>query len=179
MSKNPLIKKIGTMSANYNQKEYLIQRIHAAFEGVQLGAGVSLHETIVIDNYGSNKARQLARKEDEKKDWRVLLDNPKFVEVHGIGGLSFYDAEGFRFHLPAYLIVGILKPEEVVIESLIFTLTYLSPYQLERNTILNPLQRRCVKEFLVYCQHHTPNRFFSQELQKLETAIKHWSNVPD
>ena len=167
------------MQANYNQKDYLIQRIHEAFEGVVLGKGVSLHETEVIDCYGSLAERQAARQKDELKDWRNLINNPALLDVHGIGGLSFYDAAGFRFHLPAYLITGILKPKETVVESLVFALSHLSTYQLERNTILTPLQRRCVKEFLVYYRHHVhQTHFFPEKTQKLDNAIVYWSKMP-
>lgn len=82
----------------------LLQLIEEAFRGIELGDGVSLHQTIVIDNYGFNcdEAAELAR-HDERHDWRKLVDDPELLNVQGIGGLSFYDALGLRFHLPAYL----------------------------------------------------------------------------
>ena len=98
------------MKDTSQEQERVRQLIHEAFAGITLGRGVSLHETVVIDDYGSTQARQKAREKDEKKDWRKLVDAPELKAVTGIGGLSFFDAEGLRFHLPAYMCLALVSP---------------------------------------------------------------------
>ncbi len=132
----------------------LLLLIEEAFRGVELGDGVSLHETVVIDDYGGPEDRQAARAPDEKHDWRKLIDDPELVRTTGVGGLSFYDAAGLRFHLPAYLSLAMkgADREEVanVLDDLLFHLTRFSEYNLRRFSVLDDAQRRCVGEVLRY-----------------------------
>lgn len=144
------------------ERQRLLALIEAAFAGVELGDGVSLHETVVIDDYGSGEERQAARKPDEKHDWRRLIDDPELVRICAIGGLSFYDSVGLRFHLPAYLslaVIGVdqayaklesmgIQCAEEVIDCLAYALTDFSEYNLKRLSILNDAQRKCVCEVL-------------------------------
>lgn len=156
----------------YTQKTYLLQRIDEAFEGVVLGQGVSLNETVVIDMYGHGEA-ELAMKKDERHDWKRLLDRPEFKTIHGIGGPSFFDAEGFRFHLPAYMVLCIQKPEEEAAYNILFQLTHLSDYQLGRCALLSPKQKRCVAAFLQYIRHNG-GRQFEYEHSKIDAALANY-----
>lgn len=61
----------------------------------------------VIDEYGGGEQRGAARLPDEKHDWRRLVGHPEPSRIAGGGGLSFYDADGLRFHLPAYLSLAV------------------------------------------------------------------------
>jgi hypothetical protein len=137
-----------------DRQHRLLQTIQHAFRRVELGDGISLHETVVIDDYGGREAQQVARIPDEKHDWRKLIDDPELARICGVGGLSFYDAVGLRFHLPAYLSLAVQYSDrdEVsnVVESLLFHLTHVSEYNLERFSILDDAQRRCVWEVLLY-----------------------------
>src|SRR4051794_3453037 len=105
----------------------LLRAIEEAFRDVKLGDGVSLHETVVIDNYGGPEERAAARAADEKHDWRKLVGDPDLVRISGVGGLSFYDAGGLRFHLPAYLSLAVTDFEredaDNILDSLMFHLT--------------------------------------------------------
>ena len=130
----------------------LLRAIQQAFKDVELGSGVTLHETIVIDNYGGPKERLQARSPDETQDWRKI-DTRELMSVWGIGGPSFYDALGFRFHLPAYLsLAGTHFNDDAAIEAIEFfldSLTSLSAYNLERFSILSRPQKQCVKDVLI------------------------------
>lgn len=164
--------------APYNQKTYLFNMIDKAFSGVELGSGVSLHETIVIDNYGSKTERQRARENDEKKDWRKLISTPELKSVWGNGGLNFYDDVGLRFHLPAYLYLLINEPEEgEVTDSVIYTLTTslgVDSYNYKRLLILNNQQRKCVRHCLIYLRHNA-GRPYQGHHTLIEKAIeKYW-----
>ena len=90
----------------------LLDQIDAAFEGVELGDGVSLHETQVIDAYGTAEERLAARTPDEKLDWHKLIDDPEITWLLGAAsGMCFLDDIGLRFYLPACLSLGVRHPE--------------------------------------------------------------------
>lgn len=156
----------------------LLQMIEDAFRGVELGDGVSLHETIAIDNYEGAAQREASRALDEKQDWRKLLGAPELVEIVYVGGLSFYDAAGLRFHLPAYLSLAVIAPDREdtsnVLESLMFHLTDSSDYNLARFSILDGPQRQCVREVLVFLRSE-----HELESTELDQAIAgYWSSTP-
>lgn len=159
-------------NANKDQVEALIK---AAFDGVTLGQGVSLHETIVIDDYGSKAQREKARQGDEKHDWKKLLDNDRIKRVFGNGGLSFYDAEGLRFHLPAYLMIALEPTFSDVTESLLFTLTSYDTYNQERFSILDGPQREAVRAFLLYIQQSGEPEFYYDQSKITKALKEYWT----
>ncbi len=74
--------------------------IRQAFRGVKLGDGIGLFESQAIDHYGSAEERRLCRARDETEDWSRISDH----DLIGCqSSLSFFDPEGFRFHIPAYI----------------------------------------------------------------------------
>lgn len=167
------------MTPLYNQKEQVIQLIHQAFEQVKLEDGVSLHETIKIDNYGmTNAALESQIKADERNNWKKLIDDPELIEVNGIGGLSFYDAKGLRFHLPAYLCLIINQPDLDIADNLMFQLTHLEAYNRERFSILSAEQRKAVKVFLTYVRNNT-GLTFEFYFKEIEAALQdYWDKLP-
>lgn len=118
--------------ADQHRASHLLQQIDKAFCGVTLGDGVSLHETEVIDCYGTDEERLRARAGDEKDDWHKLIDDPELVKVCGVGGLCFYDAAGLRFHLPAYLshVVANAEDEGDICQRVLFQLTSIGDERL-------------------------------------------------
>ena len=77
-----------------------MQEIAAVFDGVKRGGGVTLHENEAIDDHASDLERKRALAKDQDKRWR---DVPQ-EDLRTHDGLVFFDAEGFRYYLPAYLI---------------------------------------------------------------------------
>ncbi len=167
----PLEERAKTMSDRQRQ---LLRTIEDAFRGVHLAEGVSLHETRVIDDYGGLAAQQAARASDEQIDWRKLIDNPELARING---LSFYDALGLRFHLPAYLTLAVTDFEredaDLMFESLMYHLTVFTEYNLARLAILDAEQRLCVRDVLVYLRET-----YELESAELDRAIEgYWSSV--
>lgn len=78
--------------------------IRDAFAGVTLGDGIGLGEAQALDDYASNEVRAACRADDEKSDWTTIA--VEVLNKHS-GSPSFFDAEGMRFHLPAYLIADL------------------------------------------------------------------------
>lgn len=163
----------------------LLRQIENAFEGVTLEDGVTLHQTIVIDNYGCGDPLTEQIAGDERLDWRKLIDDRELQAVDGVGGMCFFDAKGFRFHLPAYLSAVAKNPECSIEESLLFQLTHLDDYQRKRFAILDTRQRKCVWAFLQhyrdwYVKHLFVYRPFEPEpdrcIKHIDEAIwNYWS----
>ena len=76
----------------------LLTLIENAFEGVERGEGITLHQAHVIDEYGSDEDFLAAGKLDTEERWQdipdsLLSENPQFH--------NFLDPAGFRYYLPA------------------------------------------------------------------------------
>src|SRR3989338_9657225 len=83
-------------------KEELLKEIFEVFKDVELGNGISLHETEVLDMYGTKQQRIDARKKDTDRHWTEVKDD--WIEsIDGIGGMSFFDKKGFHYYIPAYM----------------------------------------------------------------------------
>jgi hypothetical protein len=127
-------------------EQSVIEEIERAFDGVRLGEGVSLREADVIDDYGSDAQRKKARSKDELVDWRKISDASI---SHYSWCLSFFDAEGMRFHLPAYMRF-VLKHYETSHSSSIHATLYALGCGGERFGLLNQAQREAVRKFLAF-----------------------------
>ena len=157
------------------RRQQLLRAIEHAFHGIELGDGVSLHETVIIDNYGGQQAQQAARAPDEKHDWRKLIGDPDLARIRGVGGLSFYDAAGLRFHLPAYLSLAVADPERADAIGLLSDLLFHLTHFLERFAILETPQRLCVRDVLVFLRS-----LYEAEHAELDQAIQgYWSSGPE
>ncbi len=84
--------------ALFKKGQKLIPAIENAFTDVTLGEGVGLMETFALDDYSDEETRVKVRDNDEMEEWRCLIG----TSLQGIPTF-FFDAEGFRFHLPAFM----------------------------------------------------------------------------
>lgn len=159
------------------RRRKLLDHIDRAFVGVTLGNGVSLHESHVIDNYGTAEERRKAREPDEKADWRRLVDHPDLTVQFAIGsgGLCFLDAAGVRFHLPACLYRAVRDFEQDSIgnmfESMYYLLTGLDGHNLDRLAVLSSEQRACVRDCLVFFREATE----SEDVELARAIDGYWS----
>jgi len=81
----------------------LIQIINDAFDGVSREGGVSLHETVVLDDCGSDEERAAARALDTESRWQ---DIPPTWFQGGVNA-SFMDPIGFHYYAPAFMIFNL------------------------------------------------------------------------
>ena len=117
--------------------------IREAFAGVKLGQGVGLMQAQGLDDYADDKTLAAYRAQDEKDDWsRIPVE--KLNQCYS--SPSFFDAEGMRFHLPAYLIAD-LRGEYGF--GMTFALTHKVDC-LSRYTLLDPAQRAAVRAYLLF-----------------------------
>ncbi len=125
-------------------KAQIIEKIEAAFSGVTLGHGIGLFEAQAIDDYENEAEQKRRRKQDEKTNWNAITPD-SLQSCHS--SLSFFDADGMRFHLPAF-IIGSIKGE---VEDPLFQLTNLGHHLESRLDSLNIAQHQAVLGYLTWC----------------------------
>lgn len=125
-------------------KTSIEKEISSAFAGVSLGNGIGLWQAQAIDDYETAEVQTDYRQKNEKEDWRLLKPDD-LQRCHS--SLSFFDADGMRFHIPAFLI-GSLHKE---VDEPIFHLTQLDHYSLSKWTTLSNLQRKSIVLYLQWC----------------------------
>ena len=79
----------------------IVELIQAAFDGVTRGDGTTLHEAMMMDDYGTLEAQRDARKFDQESRWQDvpghdICNNPSYM--------GFLDSAGFRYYLPASMV---------------------------------------------------------------------------
>lgn len=120
----------------------LCSLIEEAFASVTLGNGVGLHEGLGHDDNADVATCAAYREGDEKDDWRG-------IPVDALNGyhssLSFFDAEGMRFHLPAFLTADLRREYYL---DMAFTLTRPWEYSLKQFSLLSRAQRAAVRAYL-------------------------------
>lgn len=116
--------------------------VRDAFRNVTLGEGTGLWEAQELDDYADQRQLAEYRARDEKANWSAI---PPDDLNRCYSSLSFFDAPGMRFHLPAFLIADL---EGLYSQDVIFHLTYPQRENLTRFDLLNASQRNAVREFL-------------------------------
>ena len=122
-------------------EERVLNQVLFAFRDVRLGDGTGLWQGQVIDEMWIREA-QLAR--DEKQDWAAI---PLEDLERCSSSLSFFDADGMRFHLPAYLAMDLRGSFGGFY--ILFSLTYFEDGNMSKFAKLNDDQRRAVREYLL------------------------------
>lgn len=147
---------------------HLISAITSVFKDVKLEEGISLSEANAIDDYKDKQFREECRKNDEKDRWDTI---PSSVLNENYTSLSFFDAKGMRFHLPAFMIAEIKGEYRF---GMSFVLTHLSDYKRSQFKALSKEQREVVRSFLEYLSEQPDYEF---EKPEIKTAIEtYWSN---
>lgn len=142
-------------------------QIQTAFADVILGNGIGLWQAQGIDDYKSSEECLALRQRDEKSNWsKILIQDLK--DCHS--SLSFFDAEGMRFHLPAFLIAD-LRGEWL------FHLTFYlcRPIeQMQQFQLLNSAQRQAVKAYLLWI---SSDRYYEFQRDGIIKSLKmsYWS----
>jgi hypothetical protein len=153
------------------QEQRVLSLIRAAFAGVALGEGVGLRQGQGLDDYADASTLALYRVQDEKRDWTAI---PTTDLDQCNSSLSFFDSEGMRFHLPAYLVADL--EGKVPAAAILFHLAYLANGAHERFEKLSLAQRFAVREFLLL-RLSDPEREFEHPL--IETALREYWVAPN
>lgn len=154
------------------ERDALLTEIEQTFAGVDRKGGVSWGESRVIDDYGTEKERAAARAKDAEGSWQGLLGTG-WTPESGVGGFSFLDAIGFRYYLPAAMVLSVREGRDV---GILFHLTLPkedSGWGLKKWSLLSPSQRRCVKRYLEYMYVLALPSAFEAE-RYLQAVEGHW-----
>ncbi|NBR84626.1 MAG: hypothetical protein EB141_17365 [Verrucomicrobia bacterium] len=139
-------------------KESVVLKIRDAFRGVPLGNGVGLQQGQAKD--GGRKGLE-ERLRDEKLDWTLL----RVADLNECSSsLSFFDAEGMRFHLPAFLIAELQGGLDRT--SFIFHLTDLSDHSKSQLSMLSAAQKEAVREFLLFRRGDPEHEYDWPEIER-------------
>ena len=140
--------------------DMLVSRIEEAFQGVTLGDGIGLQQAQGIDDYEDDETCAAYRRGDEKDDWKAIPTN----ELNRCNSsLSFFDAEGMRFHLPAYMIAELLGEYHF---GMSFSLTYRGSHTDAQFSLLSQSQRTVVREFLELLYDDPEYEFDRAEIER-------------
>jgi len=143
------------------------KEITSAFLGVSLGAGIGLWEAQAIDDYETKEIQNKSRERDKKQDWR-LLEYGDLQRCHS--SLSFFDADGMRFHLPAF-IIGSIRNE---VDDPLFHLIQLDEYSISKLQTLSNIQRKSVVMYLEWCLENDDYKFDHPSIRM--ALNEYWEN---
>jgi hypothetical protein len=87
-----------------SERDALIAEITAAFDGISREDGTTLHEAEAIDDRKSAEECRAARRSDTDQHWQEV---PAKDISACCSALSFLDAKGFRYYLPAFMLYGL------------------------------------------------------------------------
>lgn len=142
----------------------LCEIIVQAFHGVKLGSGIGLFEGQGLDDYEDAATCFAYRERDEKDDWsRITAED--LNRCHS--SLSFFDAEGMRFHLPAYLILDLQGGCDMGMN---FHLTYALG-ERPAFDLLSPEQRASIRRLLLFLLDDPNEKFDHSDIQH---ALDHY-----
>lgn len=165
-------------------KNQIILEIKRAFEGVKLGNGIGLNQGQALDDYEPDDVAMIAREKDEKEDWQSIPVEELDVKS---SSLSFFDAEGMRFHLPAYLVADLTI--EFQIADPLFHLYYgftddtrsekmeWYEYSSQKFSLLTNDQRKAVIMYLEYRANDDAYEFERSSI--IEALENYWNRVLD
>jgi hypothetical protein len=111
----------------------------------------------VIDDYGSDVERAAARLLDSEARWQ---DVPESAMIENCSAISFFDAEGFRYYIPVFLIRTLNHFREDVpcnTDDVLYDFGYYP--RVEDNpkyVLLNRTQRAVIRRFLRFFVAYDP-----------------------
>jgi uncharacterized membrane protein len=146
--------------------EALVAETHKAFAEVTLGSGIGLLEANGLDDYASEQKLAEYRANDEKLDWKSI---PLKRLNRCSSSLFFFDAEGMRFHLPAFLIADIRGLYDFGLK---YNLTQSTLIE-DQCTLLTPEQRAVVRKYLEFAAQEEE---FERDHDHIRRALEnYWS----
>ena len=148
----------------------LIYEITEAFQGITLGDGIGLLEANGIDDRASAAERAELRSRDEKTDWRKI--DAKLLNYCNASP-AYFDARGFWFHLPAFLIAEL--NDDYYLD---FVEPMISDLQVHRewNDLLTQPQRTVITKTLELLRNYPD---FMELETEIEVGIERLQNLAD
>ena len=120
-------------------------KILAAFRNVVLGDGIGLWQAQAIDDYETKEFQLKARARDEKTNWLEIPEDD-LSKCHS--SLSFLDAEGMRFLVPAFILAELSGNID---EGPMYSLSQSVVVYPNRFRFFNAVQKQAIASYLEYC----------------------------
>ena len=148
----------------------IIERISEVFSGVTLGDGVGLRQAQGLDDSEDEATCAGYREADEKEDWQKITS----ADLNACNSsLSFFDAAGMRFHLPAYMTAELRGEYNF---GMAFSLTQVDDYDYYYSA-LDSAQRQVVRQFLLFLLDDPEYNF---DRSHIERALEdYWTEAPE
>lgn len=135
----------GEFKKDLAEPGFIIDLIHTAFDGVERGHGITLHQALVIGDYGGEEEQIEARELDNDLRWQEVPENDI---ASNLQYLCFLDAEGYRYYLPANMSWAIKNYMDDPEDSAFFTYLSLLPTVAPREVGRGLGERFSVQEFI-------------------------------
>lgn len=141
----------------------VISEISRAFAGTRLDDGIGLFQATGLDDYASDEELRHLRDRDEKTDWRRI----SYADLERCyAAPSFFDAKGFVFHLPAFLIAELNDRHPYgFIDRLFRTEDYPQGWR----RLLTEEQRRAIISALKLIREHSN---YERDRNEIDAAIQ-------
>ena len=158
------------------QKEELMSIITDSFANISREDGITLHEAMALDDYLSEEELIKARSKDTDQNWRD-------IDPHQLKGmessLSFFDAKGFRYYLPVFMIAELSGCIDLATS--FHHLTQLYPFSMRKTTPemiqekyqFNSAQMRAIALYLLYVSEMNDLHQSKAELEVVERWKKY------
>ena len=148
----------------------ICEEIRAAFKGVTLEGGIGLWQAQGIDDHEDDLTCAEYRQRDEKEHWENISADALNACYSSLG---FFDAEGMRFNLPAFLIADLNGEYLMDMESRLVNIGSLEQGWF---SLLNQGQRLAVGKYLTHISD-------GPDCSVSRVSIKHaldtyWTNPP-
>ena len=144
-----------------DELDRVIRSIKDAFNAVTIGDGIGMLEANGRDNYADDAELKRLRSIDCRTDWRSIA--PESL-IHSAP--SFMDAQGFVFHIPAYLIAELNDQFD---GDFLYRLYQKDPFPFGWPSLLNNEQSNAITATLALIVEH-PN--YCDEAKKIHLAIE-------
>lgn len=154
-------------------RDWLTNYIRDAFHGVKLEDGVDIYTARYQDSYGNDEEEHLLSLCCQRGNWEQI--DPQILRDRA-WVLTFLDAKGFRFYLPAMMIDIVRHEKESdLAETLFYRFSVTPDGRFDGNPFCDTFsrfQRAAIVRFLKYLRH---NAGWTEDsaAQKLFDRIKH------
>lgn len=148
------------------QASEIAAQVTEVFLNVTLGTGVGLFEGQALDDYETDEERGKKRAKDEKGDWRKI-EAKHLNACHS--SLSFFDSEGMRFHLPAFICCD-LRGEYYM--GLDISLSGLNGWSRSKFSLLSTQEKAAVANYLEFLAEDVDAEYTRPAIEK--DLIEYW-----
>ena len=141
----------------------VVSRLTSAFSNTRLGDGIGLFEANGLDDYASKEELKRLRETDEKIDWKRITHDDL---AKCYSSPAFFDAQGFVFHLPAFLVAELNDKHPY---GFIDRLFRTEEHPIGWRKLLTWQQRAAIVATLALIRDH-PN--YEHDVGKIDAAIQ-------